>query len=360
MAAGAAILDLDALAGLDDARLQAIELLQGVACPVEAVDRRIERIDVGPRRHLLHAIGPELQGAVERRAGHGIVEAAAEVEIAADQPVKPACLAQHQSEISDIEGHAAALAGRLHAEGGTLAGRHGELGRGEPVACHLESAIQRAERAALHQHLLDLHADAARLVRRRRRSAGRGVGKVVTALKRLADLGELVHDSALKATRHREPAATAGGLITVQAQLVADLGAGGELHGDIEQAVGAGVLGPFEWREGCLGGLEVGMDLQVGLAVGHHLVTQAGDVHRACDKRFGRGKSRLGNQACRDRSLELVALPVRRLGLEQLAPRDVDSVAVELARAGDSELRTGIDHPAGRVGEIDIADRILE
>ena len=136
--------------------------------------------------------------------------------------------------------------------------------------------------------------------------------------------------------------------------------AGGELHGDIEQAVGAGVLGPFEWREGCLGGLEVGMDLQVGLAVGHHLVTQAGDVHRACDKRFGRGKSRLGNQACRDRSLELVALPVRRLGLEQLAPRDVDSVAVELARAGDSELRTGIDHPAGRVGEIDIADRILE
>src|SRR5258707_8204782 len=50
------------------------------------------------------------------------------------------------ADIGDIEGHAAALAGRLCSKGGALAGGHAEIGRGEPLARHLKAPVEPAER----------------------------------------------------------------------------------------------------------------------------------------------------------------------------------------------------------------------
>ena len=79
LAAGAAVPDVDAIADLGDLGLEVVELLQGVAGAVQPVDGRVQRADIGARRHPLQPEGPELQEAVERRAGDGIVVLAFDV-----------------------------------------------------------------------------------------------------------------------------------------------------------------------------------------------------------------------------------------------------------------------------------------
>ena len=144
-AAGAPVLDLDPIAGLDDLRFQPVELLQRVARAVQAVDRRVERIDALARRHPLQVVGTELQRPRKRTAGGRVVEAAAKVEIAADEPVEPASLVQELAEIRHIERDRSNAGGGLDAKGRASTGTKVEVGRQDTVASHLEPAGQAAQ-----------------------------------------------------------------------------------------------------------------------------------------------------------------------------------------------------------------------
>ena len=324
-------------------------------------------------------------------AGFQIVEAAAEAEVAADQPVDPARFPEQLAEIGHIQHHAARSRRRRHLEGRALAAAQGHIGRNQPIARHLEAAAERTQRAALDQELVELQRHPGTAFGGRGRTAGLALGQLVARLERLADERQLEGAAAQRdldscraappVDRHvgaaeREPLQAdlldrgavaeasdlplGGEAVALAAELARrDLGSGRELQSDSEGAGNAGSLRPAKRRRLGRRRLEVELGRDLSGAVGHGLIGQH-DADRAADIRLRRRKARLGHRRGGHRALQLIARPERRFRHVHLAPADLDLVAVELALSGHGQLIVGVDHPADRLGEVDVAHHDLE